>query len=277
MWMRGHRNHVHPSMYPTTDRLINHAPKEHLVDDTPGLYLHIRAGHTWKNLNAGCTTNSSTHECCAHVIEWSSAPSIPSWTRIIVNTCTEALNYHQKVHFIWWKDAYRFISTWLTWCPEPYCYLFHETTPNTVLQNRNACTYSSKVLRKSILKHWTTSRKNIIVTDVKKKSCASWSTCQIEENFQASFIALEDEPSVAGSESNKLGMPPQYFIQDLTTQNSDSLQIHWLTCYEFLTATHAFQITSAVQIKSPRTRPGRMERHHTIITWSQNGIEINIT
>lgn len=171
MWMRGHRNHVHPSMYPTTDRLINHAPKEHLVDDTPGLYLHIRAGHTWKNLNAGCTTNSSTHECCAHVIEWSSAPFIPSWTRIIVNTCTEALNYHQKVHFIWWKDAYRFISTWLTWCPEPYCYPFHETTQNTVLQNRNACTYSSKVLRKPILKHWTTSRKNIIVRDVKKIMC----------------------------------------------------------------------------------------------------------
>ena len=72
-------------------------------------------------------------------------------------------------------------------------------------------------------------------------------------------------------------MPHQYFIQNLTTQNSDSLQIHWLTCYEFLTATHAFQITSAVQIKSPRTRPGRMERHHTIITWSQNGIELNIT
>jgi hypothetical protein len=33
-------------MYLTTDRLINHAPNEHLVDDTPELYLHIRAGYT---------------------------------------------------------------------------------------------------------------------------------------------------------------------------------------------------------------------------------------
>lgn len=170
--MRGHRNHVHPSMYTTTDRLINHAPMSiWWMTPQDSICTFELDTHEKTYMLGAPPINSSTHECCAHVIEWSSAPFIPSWTRIIVNTCTEALNYHQKVHFIWWKDAYRFISTWLTWCPEPYCYLFHETTPNTVLQNRNACTYSSKVLRKSILKHWTTSRKNIIVTDVKKIMC----------------------------------------------------------------------------------------------------------
>ena len=79
---------IHPSMYPATDRLINDAGIEHLVDDTPRLLdlhnMHIFELDTRDTITKSKLGAPPLHKlmrtCCAHVIcKWSSAPFIPSW------------------------------------------------------------------------------------------------------------------------------------------------------------------------------------------------------
>ena len=75
-------------------------------------------------------------------------------------SCTEALNYQQKESFCD-KMPNQFISTWVTWFPEPYM-----RQPKT-----HVWTYSSK-LWKPTLKHRITSiYEEIPVTGVKSIMC----------------------------------------------------------------------------------------------------------